>query len=89
VLEGRRDLNEGEWQPACVEACPAKAMYFGDLNNPESEVSKLSKGPSAFRLLERLGTEPKVYYMSTRDWVRWLADNHYPGESKVTPAKHL
>jgi molybdopterin-containing oxidoreductase family iron-sulfur binding subunit len=89
AMEGRRDLQEGEWTPACVEACPAKAMYFGDLNNPDSIVSTLSKGGNAFRLLERLGTQPKVYYLSTKDWVRWLSENHYPGEEKVTPAKNL
>jgi Fe-S-cluster-containing dehydrogenase component len=89
AMEGRDELAEGEWTPACVEACPAKAMYFGDLNNAESVVAQLSKGPNAFRLLERLGTQPKVYYLSTREWVRWLSDNHYPGETKVTPMRNL
>jgi molybdopterin-containing oxidoreductase family iron-sulfur binding subunit len=78
--EDRREIEEEEYQTACTQACPANAITFGDLNNPEHEVSKLSKHPFAFRLLERLGTEPKVYYLSSRDWVRKLGDNFLPGE---------
>jgi len=60
--EGRK-LLPGEYTPACVEACPTNAMVFGDLADPESEVSKLARAKRAFRLLEDLGTEPKVYYL--------------------------
>ena len=51
-----------EYTPACVEACPAGAIVFGDLNDPQGEVARLAAGPDCFRLLERLGTGPKVYY---------------------------
>ncbi|RLB42444.1 MAG: 4Fe-4S dicluster domain-containing protein [Deltaproteobacteria bacterium] len=78
--EGRRELEEGEYITACAEACPAQAITFGDLNNPNHKVSKLAKSPRAFRLLERLGTEPKVYYLSSKEWVRKLADNYRPEE---------
>jgi len=74
-VEGRTELQEGEYVPACVEACPAKAMTFGNLLDAHSEVATLAKSPHAFRLLERLGTEPKIYYLSTQDWIRKLADN--------------
>jgi molybdopterin-containing oxidoreductase family iron-sulfur binding subunit len=74
-MEGRRELEEGEYVPACVESCPAKAMTFGNLLDSHSEVAKLAKSTHAFRLLERLGTEPKVYYLSSQDWIRKLADN--------------
>jgi molybdopterin-containing oxidoreductase family iron-sulfur binding subunit len=56
-------IKEGDYLPACVESCPAGAMYFGDLNDPESTVSKLARDPRAFRLIEDLGTEPKVIYL--------------------------
>jgi len=61
--EGRA-LLDGDYLPACAEACPAKAIYFGDLDDPNSRVNKLSKSERAFRLLEDLGTEPKVYYLA-------------------------
>jgi Fe-S-cluster-containing dehydrogenase component len=49
--------------PACVVACPMGARTFGDLNDPESPVSKLLADHSSFRLKEGLGTEPRVYYL--------------------------
>jgi Fe-S-cluster-containing dehydrogenase component len=49
--------------PACVVACPTGARVFGDLNDPESNVSKLLKSHSSYRLREDLGTEPRVYYL--------------------------
>ena len=78
--EGRRELREDEYTPACAEACPANAITFGDLNDPKHEISKLVKSKNAFRLLERLGTEPKVYYLSSKEWVRRMADNYLQGE---------
>jgi molybdopterin-containing oxidoreductase family iron-sulfur binding subunit len=59
-----RELREGDYVPACVETCPAEAMVFGDLEDPGSAVSRLTRSPRAFRLLEELGTEPKVTYLS-------------------------
>ena len=49
--------------PACVVACPTGARVFGDLNDPESNVSKLLRSHSSYRLREDLGTEPRVYYL--------------------------
>jgi molybdopterin-containing oxidoreductase family iron-sulfur binding subunit len=62
-VEGR-DLAPGDYLPACVQACPSSAMFFGDLNDPYSVVSTLSRERRAFRLMEDLGTEPKVIYLS-------------------------
>jgi menaquinone reductase, iron-sulfur cluster-binding subunit len=78
--EGRRELEEHEYITACAEACPTQAITFGDLNNPKHKVTRLSKSPYAFRLLEKLGTDPKVYYLSSRDWVRKMADNYRPDQ---------
>ena len=55
-------LKAGE-QPACVEVCPPSCRIFGDLNDQDSEVSRLIKSGNAFQLLPGMGTEPSVYYI--------------------------
>jgi Fe-S-cluster-containing dehydrogenase component len=79
-MEGRRELEEHEYQTSCTQACPAGAIVFGDLMNPQHKVYQLAqpdwkkhgrpKNPLVFRLLEELGTNPKVYYLSSKKWVR-------------------
>jgi molybdopterin-containing oxidoreductase family iron-sulfur binding subunit len=80
-MDGRREVKEEEYQTSCTQACPAGAITFGDLNNPEHAVHKLKQDPRAFRLLERLGTNTKVYYLSSREWVRKAGDNYLSNES--------
>jgi len=58
-------VDKGEL-PACVRSCPANARYFGDLDDPRSEVSKLLTQRGEFRLLEDAGTQPKVYYLPAK-----------------------
>jgi molybdopterin-containing oxidoreductase family iron-sulfur binding subunit len=65
-----------------VEACPAGAIRFGDLNDPASSVARGAKDPASFRLLEKLHTEPKIYYSSQRDWVRRIGDAPHPPTGK-------
>jgi molybdopterin-containing oxidoreductase family iron-sulfur binding subunit len=48
---------------ACVEACPVGARKFGDLNDPESEVSILLKTRRVWRLKEEYGNEPMIWYV--------------------------
>jgi Fe-S-cluster-containing dehydrogenase component len=60
--EGRQ-LLDGEIQPACVQSCPPGALVFGDLDDPDSRVSQLSRSHRSLRLLEELGTEPGVIYL--------------------------
>jgi molybdopterin-containing oxidoreductase family iron-sulfur binding subunit len=59
-----REIADGELQTACAQACPARALVFGDLADPESEVSRLSRSSRGATLLEDLGTEPAVTYLS-------------------------
>jgi Fe-S-cluster-containing dehydrogenase component len=58
-----RELEAGEYVPACAEACPTRAIAFGDLDDPGSEVARQARSSRAFRLLEDLGTEPRVSYL--------------------------
>jgi len=55
-------LRQGKL-PFCVEACPADARIFGDLDKPNSKVNQLLGKFKPFRLKERLGTKPNVYYI--------------------------
>ena len=64
----KRNIRDGEVVPACAETCPSEAITFGDLNDPQSQVSRLARSRRAFRLLEELATEPKVYYLKEGTW---------------------
>jgi molybdopterin-containing oxidoreductase family iron-sulfur binding subunit len=49
--------------PACVEDCPANARFFGDLDDNDSDVSRLLSSRGWIRLREGLETKCKVYYL--------------------------
>jgi molybdopterin-containing oxidoreductase family iron-sulfur binding subunit len=49
--------------PACVEACTEKAMVFGDLADPKSEVRELVRAQFTLRRRPQLGTKPEVFYI--------------------------
>jgi phenylacetyl-CoA:acceptor oxidoreductase subunit 1 len=55
--------KDDEATPACVLNCSAGALYFGDLNAPNSTVSRLIREHRTVRLAEEKGTEPQVYYI--------------------------
>ena len=80
AVEGRREITDSEYIPACAESCPTKAIHFGNLADPNSEVSQLAKDKNSFRLLEQLGTEPKVHFHSAQSWV------HKKMDTKLTTA---
>jgi Fe-S-cluster-containing dehydrogenase component len=50
-------------EPACVATCTSRARYFGDLDDPDSEISRLITANRAYQLLAEKGTEPSVYYI--------------------------
>ena len=59
-----RPVEDGEIQPSCVQSCPGNALVFGDLNNPDSKISKLFKNERNYHLLEELHTLPSVGYLT-------------------------
>ncbi|MBI4611146.1 MAG: 4Fe-4S dicluster domain-containing protein [Candidatus Rokubacteria bacterium] len=59
---GRYDQAAGRW-PACAKTCTGRAIFFGDFNDPESEVARLLSERHGVRLKEELGTEPNVHYL--------------------------
>lgn len=58
-----REVADGEFAPACAQACPAEAITFGRLDDPESLVSQLARQGNGVRLFEDLGTQPRVIYL--------------------------
>ena len=50
-------------EPRCVEVCPAKARKYGDLNDPNSDVSKAIRERGGQQLLAEKGTKPQIYYL--------------------------
>jgi len=49
--------------PACVSVCPTKCMHFGDLDDPDSEISQLLRTREHYTLLPEAGTAPQIYYL--------------------------
>ena len=70
---GKKDITAGDYIPACVESCPARAIVFGDLADEGSEVSRRSRSQEAFQFLPKLGNAPKLSYTSSKEWVRNMA----------------
>jgi molybdopterin-containing oxidoreductase family iron-sulfur binding subunit len=68
-----RPLRDGEVVTACQQACPTKAIVFGDINDPNSEVSRLKRDGRHYVLLEELGTRPRTTYLA-----RWREDETEP-----------
>jgi phenylacetyl-CoA:acceptor oxidoreductase 27-kDa subunit len=63
LKQGLKPGIDRDATPACVNTCQARAMTFGDLDDPESQVSLLIKEKDGFQLRPEYGTDPSIYYI--------------------------
>ncbi len=59
-----RQVRDGEIVTACQQVCPAEAIVFGNINDPESRVSKLRAEALSYSLIGELGTRPRTTYLA-------------------------
>jgi molybdopterin-containing oxidoreductase family iron-sulfur binding subunit len=59
-----RKIRDGEVVTACQAACPAQAIVFGDINDPNSRVSRIKSEPLSYGLLTELNTRPRTTYVA-------------------------
>jgi molybdopterin-containing oxidoreductase family iron-sulfur binding subunit len=59
-----RALKDGDIKSACQQACPTRAIAFGDLNDPKSAVAKWSEVNRNYKLLAEIGTRPRTSFLA-------------------------
>lgn len=57
-----KERTDAGQEPMCVECCPMDARVYGDLDDPDSKVSRIRREGTARVLLEEMGTNPQVFY---------------------------
>jgi molybdopterin-containing oxidoreductase family iron-sulfur binding subunit len=81
-IESRRKgaaIADGQIQPACQQSCPAQAIVFGDINDPNSRVARMARDPRRFGVLEEFNFRPAVHYLAVvrnREFAEKESDAH-------------
>jgi molybdopterin-containing oxidoreductase family iron-sulfur binding subunit len=60
----RRPIRDGEIVPACAQTCPARAIHFGNLNDPSSEISRVRDDHRSYATLAELNIRPRTHYLA-------------------------
>ncbi|MHC4941617.1 MAG: 4Fe-4S dicluster domain-containing protein [Planctomycetota bacterium] len=60
----KEPIPDGKVMPACAQACPAGAIVFGDINDPESRIAGMKNSSLAYVVLEELNVRPNVHYLA-------------------------
>jgi phenylacetyl-CoA:acceptor oxidoreductase subunit 1 len=63
LAKGLKPGVDREATPACVNTCPARALTFGDLDDPDSEIRRLIRDNKGFQLHPEYDTDPSIYYI--------------------------
>jgi molybdopterin-containing oxidoreductase family iron-sulfur binding subunit len=66
-IEAKKDgrtITDGEITPACAQACPAQAIVFGNINDPESRVARIKKQNRSYEMLGELNVRPRISYLA-------------------------
>lgn len=94
LAKGLKPGIDRDATPACVNTCQARALTFGDLDDPESNVSRLIRDRKGMQLRAELGTDPSVYYIDAKIGQYYVSNeapkdaqtgSHMPGKSTVEP----
>ncbi|QEA39572.1 4Fe-4S dicluster domain-containing protein [Pistricoccus aurantiacus] len=59
-----RELKDGDIQTACQQSCPTQAIVFGDLKDPDSQISRLHAHPLDYGMLAHLNVRPRTHYLA-------------------------
>lgn len=74
-------------EPACVKTCPTHTRVFGDLNDPDSEISKLLKARKHIQIINPLvNTKPNIFYTEQTALLNWPEEPTLPGNIHMSPA---
>ncbi len=83
-----RDIKDGEVVTACQAVCPAEAISFGNIRDPQSEVSRLKESPLNYGLLTELNTFPRLSYLARVRNPNPKLETHKPKAAHVTVHDH-